>query len=119
MNVNMSTRKIYAVQEIRYAHSRTNIYFWLKLNWDQRKIYVNPLVEKDDTKRQRNRTDDSKSRTQFSWIKYLKTKNWQKLRVCKKMFLNTLGINVNNEKDICVAFKTRNLSKEEYTMHEI
>lgn len=75
--------------------TRTQIfnYFWSKLSWDQRKKYVNILVEKENTKRQRNRTDETKSRRQFSWIYYLKTQNEQKFRVCKKMFLNTLGIN--------------------------
>lgn len=73
---------------------RTQIfnYFWSKLGWEQRRIYVDLLVEKTNTRRIRNRKNETESRREFSWLYYLKLEDDTKFRVCKNMFLNTLGI---------------------------
>lgn len=68
--------------------------FWSeKTLWDQRKVYINLLVKKESTKRQRNRKNEAISRRSFTWTYFLKKRNEENLRVCKKMFLNTLGLN--------------------------
>lgn len=65
--------------------------FWTKMTWNERKIYVCSVVEMKHVDRQRNRKEEENSRRTTSLAYYL-YKNNQKLRVCKKMFLNTLSI---------------------------
>lgn len=66
--------------------------FWSDISWDQRKIYINCLIKKQETKRHRNRKEQI-SRRKFGWAYYLrKPNNDDELRVCKTMFLNTLGL---------------------------
>ncbi|KAK5640008.1 hypothetical protein RI129_010819 [Pyrocoelia pectoralis] len=66
--------------------------FWSEMTWEQRKVYINMLVKKENTKRERNRKEDHKSRREFSWTYFLKNSKQQTFRVCKTMFLNTLSI---------------------------
>lgn len=67
--------------------------FWAEMTWDQRKIYVNLQVKKENTLRGRNRKEENKSRREYTWIYYLQTLMEKNYRVCKKMFLNTLDLN--------------------------
>lgn len=66
--------------------------FWSDMSWTERKIYVGLLVTKEETKRHRNRKTEERSRRDFTWFYYLKKSNEKKIRVCKKMFLNTHGL---------------------------
>ena len=59
--------------------------FW-SMNWDQRKINVNSLVEIEPPKE--TSVDSRRNRT---YKYYLRRKN-ERLSVCKNMFLSTLGI---------------------------
>ena len=61
--------------------------FWENLNWEQRKVYVNSLVKKEETKR----PQAGASRRGYSY-RYTLWKNDEKIPVCKNMFLSTLGI---------------------------
>ncbi|CAH1115152.1 unnamed protein product [Psylliodes chrysocephalus] len=63
------------------------------MSWEQRTVYIDMLVQKEETKRQRNRKDEDKSRRDFIWLYFLQTLNEKRFRVCKIMFENTLGIN--------------------------
>lgn len=61
---------------------------WNDLTWAQRRQYVVSLVDKDKI----NRSDDNfESRRSCSLKYHLLIKN-QRLQVCKKMFLNTIGV---------------------------
>lgn len=73
---------------------RNNIFrmFWCDMKWQQRKTYINFLVKKENTKRERNRKEEQKSRREYSWLYFLKNSEQKLLRVCKKMFLNTLDL---------------------------
>lgn len=62
--------------------------FWSELNWDQRKIYVVAHVNRIPTKRKTTATDSRRGET----LSYTLTYNNTKYPVCRKMFLNTLGI---------------------------
>ena len=64
--------------------------FW-KLSKCEKKVYIKMLVTVDDTKRHRGRKNNEKSRREYSYVYNLTTGD-KKLQVCKKMFLNTLGI---------------------------
>ncbi|KAK0138536.1 hypothetical protein N1851_024948 [Merluccius polli] len=64
-------------------------YFWGKLYWKERKIYVKSLVEVSDVKRRR--TEAVQSRRSASLCCFLCV-NGRRLRVCQRMFLSTLGI---------------------------
>lgn len=65
--------------------------FWNDMNWEQRKTFVYMSVKNQETKRHRNRKDENSSRRQFSSIYFL-NKHDNAHRVCKKMFLNTIGM---------------------------
>lgn len=64
--------------------------FW-QLEWNQKKIYVNSLVEAYQITRPRNRKDYSKSKRCLTY-KYNLRFQCKNIRVCKKFFLNTLDI---------------------------
>lgn len=64
--------------------------FWKGLDWKQKKTYISCMLEMKETKRARNRKNET-SRRKCS-IEYYMTKGETKLRVCKTMFLNTHGI---------------------------
>ncbi|XP_056458619.1 uncharacterized protein LOC130392188 isoform X2 [Gadus chalcogrammus] len=64
-------------------------YFWGKLDWKERKIYVKSLVEVSDVKRRR--TEAVQSRRSASLCCFLCV-DGKRLRVCQRMFLSTLGI---------------------------
>lgn len=66
-------------------------YFWSNLDWNQRKVYCQLLINVNDTKRHRNRLDETQSRRKSTWKYHLK-KGDEKIPVCKIMFLTTLGI---------------------------
>lgn len=61
--------------------------FW-DLSWEQKKVYVCTLVDYAPKKRAYT---DGPSRRSGTFIYHLKKEN-QKLQVCKKMFLGTLGL---------------------------
>jgi len=68
---------------------RRNIFdqFWGTMDWNQRKVYVNGIVESGD----KATTNNENSRRQKSF-RYFLWKNEQRVSVCKGMFLSTLGI---------------------------
>lgn len=63
--------------------------FWESMNWDQKRVYAMSLIKQSEKKR--SSTDNELSRRNFSCEYYLYHKNDKKV-VCRKMFLNTLGI---------------------------
>lgn len=64
-------------------------YFWKKLNWEQRKIYVRGLVTCTSTARPKK---VNKSRREGTYQYFLQTNDLTKIQVCKNMFLNTLSL---------------------------
>lgn len=64
--------------------------FW-NLTWGEKKVLVDSMITAVPTKRHRDRKDSSVSRREQSLLYYLRV-NDQNIRVCKTMFLNTLGI---------------------------
>ncbi|CAG9827718.1 unnamed protein product [Diabrotica balteata] len=71
---------------------RNNIFdsFWKK-TWDEKKLTVNLLTQRVNTSRARNRKNEETSQRACSYNYYLE-KNGLKLRVCKNLFSNTLGL---------------------------
>lgn len=63
--------------------------FWSKYTWPERKVYVQGLTKLESVKRRRGNEEVSKR--SFSVKYFLKVKN-EIIRVCKKMFLGTLGM---------------------------
>ena len=64
-------------------------YFWGKLDWKERKIYVQSMVQVSDVKRRRTGEEESRrSATLFCHL----VAGGCRLRVCQRMFLATLGI---------------------------
>lgn len=64
-------------------------YFWGKLEWKERRMYVKTSVEVSDVKRRR--TEAVQSRRSASLFCCLCVDD-KRLRVCQRMFLSTLGI---------------------------
>lgn len=62
--------------------------FW-SMNWDQKKIYVNSLVEIQSVKEKTTNTEISRRSRSY---KYFLRRNNERLCVCKGLFLSTLGI---------------------------
>ncbi|KAF2903699.1 hypothetical protein ILUMI_02494 [Ignelater luminosus] len=80
----------------RFCHEfketdRKNIfnYFWEKLDWKQKEIYIAGLCSRQDT--QKKTVLEHQSRRDRSYL-YSLRKGDKHLQVCKRMFLNTLGI---------------------------
>lgn len=71
---------------------RLNIFkrFWQDLNWEQRKTYVTSLIDTTTPKDKKN-MKNATSRRGVTLFYHLK-KNGIRVRVCKKMFNNTLDI---------------------------
>lgn len=65
--------------------------FW-KLNRGEKKVYVDLLVLKLPTARSRDRKTEEVSRREFSYIYFLENNLKEKVRVCKKMFQNTIDL---------------------------
>ncbi|CAH1099611.1 unnamed protein product [Psylliodes chrysocephalus] len=63
--------------------------FWKDLTWDQKKMFVINNVEKTEPKRRK--TENKETQKSNSFFYYLRI-DGKPLRVCKKMFLNTLCI---------------------------
>ncbi len=64
-------------------------YFWGKLDWKERRIYVKSLVEVSNVKRHRTLADESRrSASLFCFL----CVDGKRLRVCQRMFLSTLDI---------------------------
>lgn len=64
-------------------------YFWEKLDWKERRIYVKSLVEVSDVKRRRTEADSSRrSASVFCFL----CVDGKRVRVCQRMFLSTFGI---------------------------
>lgn len=82
--------------------------FW-KMSWGEKKVYIDLLVIVQPTSRARDRKDEQKSRRESSYI-YFMEKNQTKVRVCKKMFLNTLGIGEKAMRN----WKKCNINKERF-----
>lgn len=66
------------------------ILFW-KLTWQEKKIYIDGLVNVSSTQRHRDRKEEFISRRKNSMLYHLR-KNDKNHRVCKTMFLNTLNL---------------------------
>lgn len=64
--------------------------FW-KMTWDEKKMYVNTLIQTVPTLRFRNRKVNNVSKRCRTFQYYLKVEN-SNIRVCKTFFLNTLNI---------------------------
>lgn len=64
--------------------------FW-NLTWNEKKIYVSSRVIKKKTKRARHRKNENDSRRDYS-LQYFVDKQHERIRVCKTMFSNTLGM---------------------------
>lgn len=67
--------------------------FW-QMSWNEKKIFINENVKLIKTNRHRQGDEDLPSRRTQSMIYFLK-KNDTNVRVCKKMFQNTLAIGNN------------------------
>ncbi|XP_050514864.1 uncharacterized protein LOC126890077 [Diabrotica virgifera virgifera] len=70
---------------------RKNIFemFW-RMNWGEKKVFVNGLVQEIPTKRPRDRKDPLLTRRQSTMVFNLNLTNDCRVRVCKTMFQNTL-----------------------------
>lgn len=64
--------------------------FWKILEWSQKKTYVSSLIDVKLAKDKKNKKNDVSRRT-FSYEFHLKL-NGIRTRVCRNMFINTLGI---------------------------
>lgn len=62
--------------------------FW-EMSWDQRKVYISNMVGKGPVKRKRTVRNESHRQDTLQY--HLSVEN-EKLQVCSKMFLQTLGI---------------------------
>lgn len=62
-------------------------FFWNELNWNQRKVFVSDLVKLNPVKQRASET----SRRNYS-LNYFLRMNDKAWSVCKKMFINTVGI---------------------------
>nr|CAH7752722.1 unnamed protein product [Callosobruchus chinensis] len=73
---------------------RQNIFnkFW-RLTWEEKKIYVSGRAIASDIKRARNRKSEGESRRKCSYSFFL-DKKMERVRVCKTMFCNTLGVSM-------------------------
>lgn len=63
--------------------------FWSKFSWSERKIYIQGLTKLENVKRRRG--VEPVSKRNFSVKYHLKVRH-NNVRVCKKMFLGTLGM---------------------------
>ncbi|CAL8094746.1 unnamed protein product [Orchesella dallaii] len=88
------------------------IQFWKDLDWDQKRVYVLSLTEKVPTKACQSEGDFSR---RSESIFYYLQRNGKKLKVCQKMFLNTLGLRQSQVfrwiKGCKTTRKVRNTSK--------
>lgn len=66
--------------------------FW-KLSWPEKRVAVRHLIDSTPPKDVRHRKDQTNSRRSRSLKFNLKKEGQCRIRVCKKMFLYTLGIN--------------------------
>ncbi|XP_072550288.1 uncharacterized protein [Salminus brasiliensis] len=80
----------------RFCHTfseedRQNIFqnFWQKMNWEERRIYVAGLVDHTPVARKRSVSQESR---RLSTLSYHLMLDGEKKRVCKKLFLSTLGL---------------------------
>lgn len=64
--------------------------FW-KLTWGEKKLFVKLNMRSNESQRHRDRKEEEKSRRVNSFNYYLRKEN-EPIKVCKKMFLNTLSI---------------------------
>ena len=69
--------------------------FWIYLDWEQRKVYVIYLVEIVGVKR-RTINSGTSTRHVSNTGKYFLWKGNERISVCKRMFLSTLGIGEKN-----------------------
>lgn len=81
--------KLHCTQVDQSKREEIFIYFWEKLDWKERKIFVQSLAEVSSVKRQRTEADTS--RRSASIFCHLVV-DGRRLRVCQRMFLSTLGI---------------------------
>lgn len=66
-------------------------FFWKKMNWDQKKVYVTSLVSGVAPKRRT--VGNCEAYRRGNTLQYrLKTQDDKILRVCKKLYLSTLGL---------------------------
>ena len=63
--------------------------FWNDMNWEEKKVYINSLVEIAPVK---EKTIADKSSRKNRSYKYYLRKNNERLSVCKNLFLSTFGI---------------------------
>ena len=62
--------------------------FWENMSWDEKRMYVRCLIDVTPVQRKRGVEDSRRSFTNFFFLKV----NGIRKRVCKTMFLSTLGI---------------------------
>lgn len=65
--------------------------FWKTMTWEQRRTFVSSLIETGPTKDQKNRQNPKTSRRKTS-LKFYLPNQGGKTRVCKLMFLRTIGM---------------------------
>lgn len=65
--------------------------FWKTYTWGEKKVFVNDTIQSVQIKRQRDRKESDKSRRTQSFVYNLKIDD-KYVRVCKTMYLNTIGI---------------------------
>ena len=83
-----STMKCPLITDLQRQEIFTN--FW-KMDWNQKKIYINTLVNTTQSYRIHNRTNRTVSRRTRSLQYHLKFNN-ETVRVCRTFFINTLNI---------------------------
>lgn len=88
--------------------------FW-NMSWKEKKIYLDLFVIVQPTSRARDRKDETSSRRESSYLYFLE-KNQEKVRVCKTMFLATMGI---GERAIRNWKKASNTDEGEQNFNEI
>lgn len=98
---NISCEKSTKIMYHKFSdQDRLNIfnYFWSTLNWDEKKMYVNMLVNKVPVKQRK--TEAPTSRRNYTFFCFLQL-DGDSLNVCKKMFLNTLNLGKSQVHNWC------------------
>lgn len=91
-NCTLSKKKCVILCQKMTAENRLKIFqhFWNDLNWGQRQVQVQTLVKSENVKRRRGGKNNISKRNLS--IKYFLKVGLETTRVCKRMFLGTLGL---------------------------
>lgn len=97
-------------------------YFWSKLTWGERKVFVDNTVTAAPTQRHRDRKNGMSSRRSQTLLYYLKIEDTN-VRVCRTMYLNTLNLGrwtvhnwKHNEKCVDIVKTTKPATNNENRM---